>query len=151
VAFVGGKYGIREKLVKTLQRAGIRVEAYGTGWPNGRIPTELVPHLFARSQVVLGCGTIRTCSDFYALKLRDFDVPMSGSLYLTHDNPDLYSLFEVGKDILTFKTAQELVDKSKAILAGHIPLDGLRVREKFIEHHTWERRFNNLIHVLCTV
>ena len=145
VSFVGAKYGIREKVVSVLKSKGIRVEAYGRGWPNGRIPTDLVPELFARSQIVLGCGTVCTCSDFYALKLRDFDVPMSGSLYLTHDNPDLRTLFDVGRDMLTFKTVADLVDKTVSVLNGHIPYNASKVREKFIEQHTWERRFRVLL------
>jgi hypothetical protein len=73
VCFVGGCYGIREKMVRAIQQAGINVTAYGNGWPNGRIPTEEVPRLFAQSKIILGIGTIGHCHDFYSLKMRDFD------------------------------------------------------------------------------
>ena len=43
--------------------------------------------------------------------MRDFDGPMSGSLYLTHDNTDLYDLFKAGKEIITYNTPKECADK----------------------------------------
>ena len=66
---------------------------------------------------MLGVGTIGHCRDFYALKLRDFDAPMAGSLYLTHDNPDLRSLFEVGRELATYRDATDCVEKVRHYLA----------------------------------
>jgi spore maturation protein CgeB len=151
VSFVGAKYGVREKIVKALQHAGIKVAAYGNGWPNGRISTDLVPQLFSKSKIVLGFGTIRTCNDFYALKLRDFDVPMCGAFYLTHANPDLHILYDVGKDILTFNTLSELVDKVRSVLQGDIFFDGMQVHNKMVVYHTWKRRFNCLLSHISTI
>jgi len=111
VSFVGGRYGIRDKIVSALRRAGVRTAAYGSGWDEGRVATENVPGLFAQSKIVLGVGTIGYCRDFYALKLRDFDAPMSGSFYLTHDNPDLHALFEIGQELAVYRTIGECVEK----------------------------------------
>ena len=112
VSFVGGCYGIRKKIVDALRLAGISVSAYGSGWENGRISTEDVPKLFAQSKIILGIGSIGHCTDFYALKMRDFDAPISGSFYLTHNNSDLLQLFDIDKEIVTYQTIDECVEKA---------------------------------------
>ena len=150
VAFVGGRYGIREWIVLALRDAGINVTAYGHGWESDRIDTRDVPSLFAQSKIVLGVGTIGHCTDFYALKLRDFDGPMSGSLYLTHDNPDLHDLYVVGEEIVTYRSIKHCVEQVQYYLehdsereiiasAGH-------ARAK--ADHTWDRRFNDVFELL---
>lgn len=150
VSFVGGRYGIREKIVTALRRAGIRVTAYGTGWEAGRLPLDETPRLFAQSKIVLGVGTIGHCSDFYTLKMRDFDGPMSGSLYLTHHNPDLTALYEVGNEIATYSTLSECVDRARHYLAH--PQERERVaaagRARALADHTWRRRFSELFREL---
>jgi|CXWL01.1.fsa_nt_gi hypothetical protein len=146
VCFVGSRYGIREKLVMGLQKSGVRVAAYGAGWDGGRLDTKDVPQLFAQSKIVLGVGTVGHCEDFYALKMRDFDGPMSGSLYLTHDNPDLYQLFEVGKEIVTYCSPSDCVEKVKTFLKDDHGREQIAAagRTRAVRAHTWDRRFNDL-------
>jgi hypothetical protein len=150
VCFVGANYGIRAKIVAALERAGVRVQVYGKGWPNGRLPTDQVPELFARSRIVLGCGTIGYCEDFLALKMRDFDGPMSGSLYMTHDNPDLESLYRIGEEIVTFQNIPEMVSKVKHFLNNKEERERLaqRGRERSAREHTWVQRFHFIIKTL---
>jgi len=154
VSFVGARYGIREQLVTALQAAGISVSAYGAGWEAGRLGNDAVPQLFAQSRIVLGVGTIGYCDDFFALKLRDFDGPMSGSLYLTHANPDLDGLFQAGREIATYRDTQECVARTRQLLSD----DSLREaiaqagRARAVADHTWERRFSGLFDALgCAV
>ena len=146
VSFVGGRYGIREEIVTMLRRAGVQVSAYGSGWDSGRIATEDVPTLFAQSKIVLGVGTIGHCSDFYALKMRDFDGPMSGSLYLTHDNPDLAMLFERGREIATYRSARECVEKVRYYLREEAVREAIAAagRARAVRDHTWMHRFGSL-------
>lgn len=150
VSFVGGCYGVRKKIVDALRNAGIRVSAYGSGWEGGRIDTESVPRLFAQSKIVLGVGTIGHCSDFYALKMRDFDAPMSGSLYLTHDNSDLRMLFSVGKEIATYDSIEDCVAKAQYYLAHSDEREALAQagRQRAIAEHTWDSRFSALFSIL---
>lgn len=150
VCFVGGRYGIREQIVDALRKADIRVSAFGSGWEGGRIGTDSVPKLFAQSKVILGIGTIGHCSDFYALKMRDFDAPMSGSFYLTHDNPDLNQAYHVGREIMTYRDIPDCVAKVLYYL------DHDREREDIArqgwkranDEHTWNNRFGKLLSVL---
>ncbi|MFQ5507764.1 MAG: glycosyltransferase [Leptospirillia bacterium] len=150
VCFVGARYGIREALVLALRRAGIQVQAHGTGWEAGHLETARVPALFAQSKIVLGLGTIGHCEDFYALKLRDFDGPMSGSLYMTHDNPDLHRLYKVGSEIVTYRTIDDCVRLARHYLANDAEREAIatRGRQRAASDHTWERRVAMLLSVL---
>ena len=150
VCFVGGCYGIREKIVNALRDAGIRVAAFGSGWECGRIVTEDVPRLFAQSKIILGVGTIGHCSDFYALKMRDFDATMSGSFYLTHDNHDLSNLFEIGEEIVTYQTIEDCVEKAKYFLTHDAEREAIAHAglHRATAHHTWNERFGNLLTIL---
>jgi len=146
VSFVGARYGIREKIVKALRRAGIFVSAFGNEWEGGRLPTEDVPRLFAQSKIILGIGTIGHCADFYALKLRDFDAPMSGSFYLTNDNPDLRGLYKVGQEIETYTDIADCVEKVKFYLMHDKERECIAAagRQRALRDHTWLHRFSDL-------
>jgi len=146
VCFVGACYGLRQRMVEALERSGVRVQAYGNGWPKGRLPTDAASELFARSKIVLGCGTILHCEDFYALKLRDFDGPMSGSLYLTHNNPDLHELFVPDQEIVLFDDIPEMVRKVRHYLAHDDQRERIAKagRERARRDHTWKQRFQTV-------
>jgi len=150
VCFVGGRYGIREQIVKALRNAGISVAAFGSGWENGRIGTEAVPRLFAQSKIILGVGTVGHCTDFYALKMRDFDAPMSGSCYLTHDNPDLNLVYDVGQEIMTYTDIQDCVGKVRYLLEHDREREEMASRGclRASADHTWTKRFDALLSAL---
>jgi len=150
VCFVGGKYGIRPRIINAIEKSGIKITVYGNGWPNGKIATEKIPELFASSKIVLGVGTIGYCDDFYALKMRDFDAPMSGSLYLTHHNPDLEELFEIGREIETYKSIDECVKKIHYYLENPVEREKIATagRKRALRDHTWEKRFEEIFQLI---
>ncbi len=53
VTFVGQPHSSRRRVVKELQRAGIEVQCWGHGWPNGRIGQDEMIRMFSRSKVCL--------------------------------------------------------------------------------------------------
>ncbi len=150
VSFVGGCYGIRKEIVSAIKDNGIKITAYGNGWENGKIAIDDVPKLFAQSKVILGVGTIGHCRDFYSLKLRDFDAPMSGSFYLTHDNPDLYNLYEVGSEIATYNTVSDCVKKIEYYLKNETEREKIAVAglHRALKEHSWKNRFSLLFEEL---
>lgn len=110
VLFVGNRYGIRARIVDYLAAQGILVSSWGGGWPNGYVTAEQCASLFKRAKIILGIGTVGYCDDVYTLKLRDFDAPMAGALYVTHRNPDLTMLYKEGEEIACYETEQECAD-----------------------------------------
>lgn len=53
ITFVGQNYSIRQKYIDALLKAGLPVEAFGTGWPYGRIPKEMAAKIWSGSKINL--------------------------------------------------------------------------------------------------
>jgi spore maturation protein CgeB len=151
VSFVGQCYGNRTDVVIELQKRGIAVEAYGIGWPNGPLSTEEMVKLYSRSKINLGFGGVAGHKDTFCLKGRDFEIPMSGGLYLTEDHPELASFFEPGKEIITYTGIDDLVRKIKYYLANPAEAEEIRKRgyERSLREHTWELRFEKIFRLFC--
>ncbi|MDO8500597.1 MAG: glycosyltransferase [Gemmatimonadaceae bacterium] len=150
VVFVGNNYGKRGKLVDAVRAAGIRIECFGNGFQNGHIAGNEVPKLFARAKIVLGTGFVGHSSKIVTLKLRDFDGPMSGSLYLTSYNPDLQKHYEIGKEIAVYKTINECVEKLRYYLANDAERKtiGAAGRARAVREHTWDQRLASAVDLL---
>ena len=150
VGFVGAKYGIRAKIVRALIQDGVNVMAYGSGWDNGRLPIHETNRFFNECRIILGIGTIGHCEDFFALKLRDFDAPMSGSCYVTHNNSDLHELFDANKENVLCNNEKDFVRKIKYLLSHPKKLNSIAESgfNKASSVHTYEQRFVELYNVL---
>lgn len=142
VLFIGNKYGIRERIVNDLKRSQIHVECYGSGWANGPSTAEQSAELFKRAKIILGVGTVGYCDDVFTLKLRDFDAPMSGALYLTHRAPDLALLYQEGREIECYKTSEEAARKIHHYLAHPKELSAVAAagHAKAISRDSWFTR-----------
>jgi spore maturation protein CgeB len=142
VLFVGNKYGIRQTIVEGLSARGIQVECWGGGWSNGPATAEQCSNLFKRARIILGVGTIGYCTDVYTLKLRDFDAPMAGALYLTHRADVLLRIFEEGREIECYADIDECASKIKHYLAHPQALAAVANAgmSKAVAQHTWLHR-----------
>ena len=150
VLFVGNRYGKRERLIDRCVEAGIGVEAYGLEFPRGHIAGEEVPRLFARSKIILGSGLVGHSAKLTTLKLRDFDGPMAGALYLTSHNPLLANHFNIGEEILTYVDIDDCIRKIKYFLTNEeerirISTNG---RARAYAQHTWNHRLQLLTQAL---
>jgi spore maturation protein CgeB len=110
--------------------------------------------MFSRSRLSLGFATAGD-SHLHArrlthLRLREFEAPMSGALYLTEDQPELAEYFQPGHEVLTYADRDDLLDKVRFYLAH--PEESERVRRAGLERarrdHTWQHRFRDLFGVL---
>jgi hypothetical protein len=142
VSFIGSKYGLRERIVTAVMAAGINVDAFGPGWPKGPVNADQNAEIFGRSRIVLGMGTVGHNDDLFTIKLRDFDAPMSGALYVTHRNPDLLQLYREHEEIACYLSIEECVRKLRYYLAH--PDDRRRVAAAGMararREHSWEGR-----------
>lgn len=150
ISFVGNNYGARGAIIRTFQSAGIPIQAYGRGWPNGSVTASEAAGIFGRSVMILGVGTVGYCEDMVTLKLRDFDATMAGALYITHHNPDLLMLFRDEIEIVTYKTIEEAVRKVRYYLANRkLAHDiGQNAAVKSRSLHTWDFRIASALSVL---
>ncbi len=70
-------------------------------------------------------------------RLRDLEAPMSGACYLTEWAPGLDALYDLGTEIETYRTASELVEKSRALIADPARRARLRAagqRRALVDH-----------------
>ena len=150
VSFVGQCYGNRRAVITELKNRGIAVEAYGSGWPSGLLTTEEMVKMYSRSKINLGFGGVSGHKDTFCLKGRDFEIPMSGGLYLTEDHPELVSAFLPGEEILTYSGIDDLVDKIKYYLAHPAEAESIRIKghERSSREHTWEMRFEKIFSII---
>ncbi|MBU1184892.1 MAG: glycosyltransferase, partial [Proteobacteria bacterium] len=146
VSFVGQCYGKRPETIRRLGEAGIRVEAFGYGWPGGPLSTEEMVRIYSRSRINLGFGGVEGHDKTYCLKGRDFEIPMSGGLYLTEYHPELETVYDLGKEIVTYRGFDELVAKIRHLLANPDEAEAIRRAgfRRAREEHTWEMRFERV-------
>ena len=145
VLFIGNRYGVRGSIINFLINNGIQVECYGDGWENGSVNARRNCELSSRAKIIFGIGSIGHCSDVYTLKLRDFDALMTGSLYITHRNPDLCNLFDEGGEFECYIHPIEALNKINFYLkhSGIRESIGRRGREKALKFHTWYIRLKS--------
>jgi len=146
VSFVGGKYGWRPKLVAKLQKMGIKITCFGNGWANGSLSDEELVKLYSRSRINLGFAGIGYSQKLMCLKSRDFEVPMSGGLLLTQNNPELHLVYEVGKEIVTYVDEFDCAQKIKWLLEHPEKAEQIRRmgHMRALRDHTWSHRFQKI-------
>ena len=121
VSFVGQCYGNRPETIARLREAGVRVETFGPGWPNGPLTMEEMVRTWSRSRINLGFGGVLGHKETYCLKGRDFEVPMSGGLYLTEHHEELIPFYDVGREIVTYYRLRRSARKNSLAAVGTRP------------------------------
>ncbi len=53
VTFVGQPHGNRKKIVAQIKKAGIKIECFGRGWPNGKVSQKEMVKIFSQSKINL--------------------------------------------------------------------------------------------------
>jgi spore maturation protein CgeB len=146
VTFVGARYGWRPWLISELQRHGIKVECFGRGWPNGSLSETEMVKLYSRSRINLGLGGVGQSFRQTCIKGRDFEVPMSGGLYLTTHNPELSLIFDVGHEIVTYRTPTDCAATIRELLANPSRAADIRHRglARSLKDHTYLRRWKDV-------
>ena len=122
-----------------------------TGLPRhvvgGVLSDAALVEMYSRSRINLGfstCGDTHLGADrIVQIRLRDFEVPMSGGFYLVEHLDELREFFEFGREIETYRSREEMLDKIRFYLAHDEERDRIRQagRARCLRDHTWQRRF----------
>jgi len=144
VSFVGRCYGRRPQFIRALAKLGVSVECFGPGWPNGELTQQEMVALYSRSRINLGFSGIGYSRNVTCLKGRDFEVPMSGGLYLTEHNAELALVFDLGSEVVTYSDDHDCADKIKRLLADPARANRIRCagRARALRDHTYEARWS---------
>ena len=153
VSFVGQRYGNRYDNIMKLEQAGVHVKAFGHGWPNGSLSTQEMVKMYSRSKINLGFSEVGDSSRTHCLKGRDFEIPMSGGLYLTQYHKELENCYDIGREIVTYSSFDELIPKIQFLLSNPEEADLIRRegRKRAIRDHVWETRFQRIFKLLCLI
>ncbi len=144
---IGELSGSKGRMAKMIaKRLGPALDLHGPGSGRGPIEPEKAGELYrgaSASLALSGCGWDMNRTH---LKCRHFEIPAAGGLMLAQYTPELEELFEIGKEILTFKTADEAASKFHWILKN--PVEAEKIRRQGHErarNHTWAKRFADIL------
>lgn len=147
VSLVGGWYGARRDLITSLRDAGLDVRCWGPQTEGGPVSRDEMVRIFNRSWINLGFGGVRQAEKVTCLKTRDFEVPMTGNVYLTQYNFELTAQFTVGREILCYLNEIDCVEQIRFWLAQPERLRemGGRARQRAVNSATWTHRVVGLL------
>lgn len=171
VAFAGQCYADRPDIILWLRDQGVDARVWGARWeyqiaPRSRNPLRWLQktrgfpqkavggilsdralvELYSRSRINLGFATVgetHLTGKMTQVRLRDFEVPMSGGFYLTEHSDELAAFFTPGVEIETWQTREELLEKCRYYLAHETARQRIAAagRARALREHTWEHRF----------
>ncbi|HEV2394979.1 MAG TPA: glycosyltransferase [Verrucomicrobiae bacterium] len=144
-SFVGSRKPERGTVIDQLLQAGIPIRLFGEGWPHSQWTDD--PYSVYRStQINLGIGFATPSSVITTVKNRDFECPGAGGCYLTTYNWELVKLFELGKEILCYRSVEELIEMYAYYRRR--PEECLKIGQaawrRCANEHTWEKRFRKV-------
>ena len=144
-SFVGAKRIERLAIVERIRSEGISIQLFGQGWPASRW-VENLNAVYRRSQLNLGIGFPTPSATLTNLKGRDFECPGAGACYLTTYNWELPLHFDLGKEILCYRSVEELIELYAYY--HRRPEECLKIAQaawrRCAAGHTWERRFRKV-------
>ncbi|NQT30035.1 MAG: glycosyltransferase [Candidatus Saganbacteria bacterium] len=168
VSFVGQPHGVRRDIIKAVIEKGINISTFGNGWKTtllkkkwnrlmkkvfldilkfdtGMISHDMMLAVFNKSKINLNLSQnshgIRS-----QMKGRHFEVPACGAFLLSSHDADLEHYYELGKEIETFDTIEEMIDKIKYYLSHDEEREKIARAgyERTMREHTWDKRYSDI-------
>jgi len=155
LSFVGSCYPYRDLLMSQL--ASFNLKVWGRRWRESalyRMKPESVTGCEARGfdQIKVFHHSIINLNlhhfdDVCGLNQRLFDICGCGGFQIVDYKEEIKEYYEIGKEIETFSSIEELKDKIRFYLDNRQEATeiGLRAREKTLKHHTYEHRVQSIL------
>ncbi len=156
VMVIGSLYRYRYKFIENLVKKGISVKIYGNKvsyikntfldkyFMNEYVTGKRKAELFYGSKIVLNNFHY---AEIESVNCKFFEIAGSGGVQLCDDNQVVSEFFEKDEEVFTFKTNDEAVEKIKYLLDNpEVRYNAsLKVYEKSIKEHTYEKRIEQVI------
>jgi spore maturation protein CgeB len=113
----------------------------------GVLSDEEMIKMYSRSKINLGfstCGSTHKSQErILQVRLRDFEVPMSGGFYMVEYMEELEEFYEIGKEVVCYRDADDLIEKIKYYLSHDDEREAIRKAGhlRCLKDHTWHKRF----------
>ena len=144
-SFLGSNKPERKVIIEQLLDAGVPIHLFGSGWPNSQW-VDSPNAVYRGSQLNLGIGFASPSTTLTTVKGRDFECPGVGACYLTSYNWELPQFYELGKEILCYRSVEELIEMFSWY--RHRPEECLKIAQaawrRCTNEHTWEKRFRKI-------
>ena len=150
------KQGLVGGLTRAIRQYRYRAEtrrlaAYFPPFAKGSIPFQQITEVFAAHEVCLNFSNVwadgRPGSKLIPhVRLRDFEAPMCRTCYLTGHTDEIEDFYEIGREIDTYRSVVELIDKTRFYLSNRDAAERIRSAgyARARRDHTWVRRFEEL-------
>lgn len=144
VSFVGAAHGDRRERIAELQRHGVEVSCFGHGWPSGSVDADEIPRIMRESVISLNFANSKGENQ---MKARTFEVPGAGGFLLTEDAASLDKFYIRDKEVVTFASMPELVNKIKYYLSHPQERDAIARAgfERTRRQHTYDIRMKEVL------
>ncbi|MCK4306994.1 glycosyltransferase [candidate division WOR-3 bacterium] len=145
VSFVGQPHGDRYKIIRRIRKAGIKVETFGYGWPNGRVTTYEMIKIFNQTKINLNLSNASR-GKINQIKGRDFEIPGCGGLMITGYNENLKDYYRIGKEMVCYNTVDDLIELLRHYLKNDEERETIREAgyKRVSAEHTYEERFQKI-------
>jgi hypothetical protein len=144
-SFLGQIKPERKLIVEHLRSAGISIQLFGRGWPDSQW-VDNPNTIFRGSQINLGIGFASPSLTLTTVKGRDFECPGVGACYLTTYSWELPFHYDLGKEILCYRSVEELIEMHAWYQKR--PEECLKIAQaawrRAVAEHTWEHRFRKI-------
>ncbi len=157
LALVGNVHPTRAILLSRLVKAGIPVKIFGSPIAPWVGHPELIEHhtgIIVRRQqksaVFRGATAVLNNlhpAEFGGSNCRLFEATAAGGLVLTEEREGLDELFDIGRDVLTFASFDELVDLFRQAAADPLWAAGVADAgaRRSLRDHTYEKRLTTML------
>lgn len=133
-------------------KPGSNGEESGTGQisdavKHGFVPNGCLPALFRNSAINIGITRIDSeLGGRQQVKVRDFEVPLAGGFYLVEETLEHREFFELGREIETWRSPGELIEKIRHYLMHEKARRSIAEagQRRALSSQTWAHRFNEL-------
>lgn len=101
--------------------------------------------MYSRAKINLGLSSVcGTEGRLLQIRLRDFEVPMSGGFYMVEYMDELARFFDIGKEIVCYSDADDLVAKIRYFLVHEEEREAIRQNglARCRRDHTWQKRLD---------
>ena len=154
LVFVGSRDPVRERIVASLADSGVELLAFGPGWPTASLYGE--DFVWALSRAAVGLNIHRHFSEAgdptrygSGANMRVFELACIGTPQLSDAKGDIARHFEPGREIVLYRSADELRALARELLADAAYRQSLAAaaRDRALREHTWRHRLEELLTV----
>lgn len=152
ISFIGTYTDERFNILSEIKNFGLII--YGGDWQslnnkcNGIVKDQNICNVtYNKSYINFNLHHLQTV---YGLNIRNFDVIGSGNFLLTDYRKDLENLFEIGKEIETYKSIDELKEKIKYYLDHSEKINEIAENgyKRAQNEHTYKQRMKTVLKLI---